>query len=153
MSKNATIRNAGIVLGVRDAIGFAHRGFPANALGDFLRLVLINNFSALSGAFAVRREFFGEGFDEKNFPNGLYEIDFCLKLREQKLRNVFTPYAEFLQTSESPTEKVLRENSVEVRNFKEKWKSALENDPYYNPNFSLKNESFSISLAPRISKF
>ncbi|MGI9034432.1 MAG: glycosyltransferase family 2 protein [Pyrinomonadaceae bacterium] len=153
LNADATVRNAGIILGARGAIGFAHRRFLTDALGNFLRLVLINNFSAVSGAFAVRREIFGDGFDAENFPNGLYEIDFCLRLRrERKLRNVFTPYAEFLQTSESATEKSLRENSPEVSRFKEKWKGILEKDPYYNPNLSLADESFSISLAPRIGK-
>lgn len=152
LNTDATIRNAGIILGMQGAIGFAHQGFPADVTGNFLRAMVINNFSAVSGAFAVRREIFGGGFDAKNFPNGLFEIDFCLRLREQGLRNVFTPYAEFLQTAESPTEKVLRRGSAEVLYFKEKWKNILERDPYYNPNFSLAGETFSIALSPRISK-
>ncbi|MGI8469537.1 MAG: glycosyltransferase family 2 protein [Pyrinomonadaceae bacterium] len=153
LNADKSIRNAGIILGINGAVGFAHRNFPADVTGDFLRAVVINNFSAVSGAFAVRREIFGGGFDAENFPNGLFEIDFCLRLREQNLRNVFTPYAEFLQTTESATEKVLRKNSAEVSRFKEKWKSVLECDPFYNPNFSLTGETFSISRAPRISKF
>lgn len=155
LNADATIRNAGIILGARGAIGFAHRGYPADALGNFLRLALINNFSAVAGAFAARRELFEKlcGFDSEKFPNGLFEIDFCLRLlREQDLRNVFTPYAEFLQTTESPTEKVLRMKSAEVSRFKEKWKGVLEKDPFYNPNFSLDDETFSIQIQPRISK-
>ena len=153
LNADATVRNAGIILGARGAVGFAHRGFPADALGNFLRLALINNFSAVAGAFAVRRAIFGTGFDAENFPNGLYEIDFCLRLRASGRRNIYTPYAEFLQTAESPTEKVLRKNSAEVSRFKEKWKDLLANDPYYNPNFSLSDATFSLLPSPRISKF
>lgn len=153
LNSNATIRNAGIILSIREAIGFAHHGYPADALGNFLRLALINNFSAVSGAFAVRREIFGNGFDTENFPDGFYEIDLCLRLHAQGFRNVFTPYAEFMQTTESPTEKSLRENSAEASRFKEKWGDILKNDPYYNPNLSLADEAFSIALPPRISKY
>ncbi|MGI8556101.1 MAG: glycosyltransferase family 2 protein [Pyrinomonadaceae bacterium] len=153
LNANTSVRNAGIIFGGRGTIGFAHRNFPADAPGNFARLAVINNFSAVSGAFAVRREIFGSGFDAENFPHGLFEIDFCLRLaREQGLRNIYTPYAEFLQKAESPTEKVLRENSKEVLRFREKWKDVLENDPFYNPNFSLADETFSISPAPKNNK-
>lgn len=154
LNSNATIRNAGIILGINNLFGFAHRGYPAFSSGDFLRLVLINNYAGFSGVYAVKREIFGHGFNSKIFPNGIYEIDFCLHvLHKLGLRNVFTPYAEFVQKTESATEKVLRENSAEVLRFREKWQSYLEKDSYYNPNLSLADEEFSIADTPRISKF
>jgi glycosyltransferase involved in cell wall biosynthesis len=143
------IRHAGIVLGVNNLIGFAHRGLPKDEAGYFQRAQIINNFSAVSGVVAMRREVFEllEGFDAENFPNGLFDVDFCLRLRREKnLRVAFTPYVELLQTSDSSTESVLnRKETLETENFRTRWKDLIENDPFYNPNLSRENERFEIS--------
>ncbi|HEX9962969.1 MAG TPA: glycosyltransferase, partial [Pyrinomonadaceae bacterium] len=147
-SPDEKIRHAGIVLGVNNLIGFAHRGLPKDGGGYFQRAQIINNFSAVSGVVAMRREVFESlgGFDAENFPNGLFDVDFCLRLREKNLRVVFTPYVELLQTSDSSTETVLKQKEAfEIENFRTRWKNLIENDPFYNPNLSLENERFEIS--------
>jgi hypothetical protein len=44
---------------------------------------------------AVRRSVFEEagGFDDENLPSAFYDLDLCLRLQEEGLRNVYTPYA------------------------------------------------------------
>jgi O-antigen biosynthesis protein len=143
-----TIRHAGVVLGMNDLIGFAHRGLPKGNAGYLQRAQLVNNFSAVANVLAMRREVFEslEGFDAENFPNGLFDVDFCLRLGEKNLRVVLTPYAELRQFSESSTEKILkRKDAAEIENFKTRWKDLIANDPFYNPNLSLENERFEIS--------
>jgi hypothetical protein len=151
LNPDKTVRNAGIVFGVGPTkLGFAHRGISAAAWGYFFRAAVINNFSAVCGAFAVRRENLGAGFDADNFPNGLFEVDLCLRLMEKGYRNVFTPYAEFIQTAESPTEKILKDNLPELQRFKDKWSEVLKKDPFYNPNLSLAGENFMFELREQI---
>jgi len=147
-SRDETIRHAGVVLGINRLIGFAHRGLPKNAASYLQRAQLVNNFSAVSGVVAMRREVFEllEGFDAENFPNGLFDVDFCLRLGEKNLRVVLTPYAEILQFSDSATEKILNQKeATEIENFEIRWKDLIANDPFYNPNLSLENERFEIS--------
>ena len=152
---NETVRHGGIILGAGGLIGFAHRNLLKDEVGNFARAQVANNFSAVSGVLAVRRELFEKlgGFDTANFQNGLFEIDFCLRLREKKYRIAFTPYAEFVQTADSATETILKdENSKEVEFFSKKWQRVLDNDPYHNPNFSLTGEPFPIAFPPRTGK-
>lgn len=151
-SPDGTIRQAGIVLGIDGLFGFAHRGLPENTAGYLQRAQLVNNFSAVSNVLATRREVFESvaGFDAENFPNGLFDIDFCLRLAEKNLRVVLTPYAELLQNSDSSTETILNQKeAAEIENFKTRWKDLIENDPFYNPNLSRENPQFEIRL-PRI---
>jgi len=151
-----TIRHAGIVLGIEGFLGFAHRGLPENSAGYLQRAQLVNNFSAVANLLATRREVFEflEGFDAGNFRNGLFDVDFCLRLREKNLRVVLTPYAEIQQLSDSSTEKILdrKDASAERENFRARWKDLIENDPFYNPNLSIENARFQINLPPRAKK-
>lgn len=146
-NSDSTVRNNGILIGVNGLFGFSNRGLPKEFGGKFARNQVIQNFSAVSGVLAVRRELFEElgGFDEINFENGLFEIDFCLRLREKNYRIVFTPYAEFLQLKKSATENILP-NSKEADFFKLKWAKVIEKDPYFNQNLDQKCEDYSVKL-------
>lgn len=153
--RDGVIRNGGVILGIDQTIGFAHRNVPNDDSGSFMRAMVIGNFSAVSGVFAVRRRLFEElsGFDEENFPNGLFDVDFCLRLGALKYRVVFTPYAELKQLTDSATEKVLSAaSSVEVLNFKKKWQREIAADKFYNPNLSLNDAKFRLAFPPRIKK-
>jgi GT2 family glycosyltransferase len=107
---------------------------------------LISNYSAISvQCMVVRREVFDEagGFDEKNFPESLFDADLCMKIRESGRRVVVTPFSELIWRSRKadvhPTES-------ERASFTERWREVVENDPFYNPNLSKADASFSIKL-------
>ena len=96
----------------------------------------------------------GAGFCylEEEFAVSLNDVDFCLKLREKGLLNVFTPFAELyhyesasrgLDTEGERARRYDRESEA----FRQKWKAALEaGDPYFNPNFSLDRSDFSLKI-------
>jgi O-antigen biosynthesis protein len=153
--RSGALRHGGIIHGINDFLGFAHRGQTAS-LGHMARTSVINNFSAVSGAcIAIRREVFDElnGFDAENFPDGLYDADFCLRSGDNGYRIVWTPHVEFISDRETNTEKVItRKNSPAIGFFKEKWKSVIEKDPYYNPNLARSKEDFSVEIPPRLKK-
>ena len=151
---NKTIQHAGVVLqlGAHRTAGHSHYGHSRENLGYMGRLCYAQNVSAVTGAcLLVKKSLFEEvgGLDE-SFAISLNDVDFCLKLREKGLLNVFTPFAELyhyesvsrgLDDSGEKAERYNRESA----HFREKWKTVLEKgDPYYNPNFSLDRSDFAL---------
>ena len=91
------------------------------------------------------------GLDE-SFEVSLNDVDFCLRLREKGLLNVFTPFAELYhyesasRGSDQTGERAERYNR-EAPHFRDRWKDMLAaGDPYYNPNFSLDRSDFTLRL-------
>jgi glycosyltransferase involved in cell wall biosynthesis len=148
--KDETVLHGGLIIGAGGAVGAAHRHLPRDGGGNFLRAQLINNFSAVSvSCLAVRREVFESvgGFDAENLPDKFFDADFCLKLREKNYRNVFTPYAELIRKDEKKRLNVEKNSTAgEINYFTQKWCKLVERDPFYNPNFSKKDASFSIEI-------
>ena len=146
-----TILHGGLILGTENLIDSAHHCFPHSDGGNFARAKLVNNFSAVSiSCLAARREVFEQvgGFDAENFPNKLYDADFCLRLRREKnYRIVFTPYAELIKI-DAKKQLNLEKNptAAEKDNFVRRWRETIERDPFYNPNLSKKDASFSIAI-------
>ena len=71
----------------------------------------------------------------------LNDVDFCLRLREQGYRNLYTPHARLLhfesttrgiEVSKSKLERVATEHAV----FFESWGVRILDDPFYSPNLS-----------------
>jgi len=147
LDESENVKNAGTIVGFDGLVGAAHGGLPREADGNLYRAQVINNFSALSiDCLAVRREIFDEigGFDTENLPNALFDADFCLRLGEQNLRVVFTPYAELKECKKSDS--TFNPTAQEIEFFKRKWQKIIARDPFYNPNLSLAGETFRISL-------
>ncbi|MBR6626483.1 MAG: glycosyltransferase [Lachnospiraceae bacterium] len=151
-----TIQHAGVVigLGAHRTAGHSHYKQHRQNLGYMGRLCYAQNVSAVTGAcLLVKKSLYEQvkGLDE-GFAISLNDVDFCLKLREMGLLNVFTPFAEayhFESVSrglDDSGEKAERYNRESER-FREKWKKVLEaGDPYYNPNFSLDRSDFALKI-------
>ena len=154
--ENKTIQHAGVVLalGAHRTAGHSHYGQHRENLGYMGRLCYTQNVSAVTGAcLLVKKSLFEKvgGLDE-GFAISLNDVDFCLKLRELGLLNVFTPFAELYHFEsisrglDNEGEKAKRYNQ-ESEKFRDKWKSVLEKgDPYYNPNFSLDRSDFALKI-------
>lgn len=149
-----TIQHAGVVigLGAHRTAGHTHYRIPVQNLGYMGRLCYTQDVSAVTGAcLMVKKSLYTEvgGLDE-GFAVSLNDVDFCLKLRERELLNIFTPFAELyhyesisrgLDDSGEKAERYDRESEK----FRQRWKEALEKgDPYYNPNFSLDRSDFAL---------
>jgi len=151
-----TIQHAGIVLGLgaHRTAGHTHYKVNIENVGYMGRLCYAQDVSAVTGAcLLVRRKWFQElgGLDE-NFAVALNDVDFCLRLRQRGLLNVFTPFAELYHFEsksrglDDQDEKARRYEEESAR-FRQKWKDVLEaGDPYYNPNFSLDRSDFSLRV-------
>ena len=160
-----SIQHAGIVLGLgaHRTAGHSHYKLPKDNLGYMGRLCYAQNVSAVTGACLMTKKalYDAVGGLNEELAVALNDVDFCLKLREKGLLNVFTPYAELFHyesrsrgrddTGDSEKEK---QNAArydkECAYFKEKWKDVLEKgDPYFNPNFSLDYSNFVLKGSPK----
>lgn len=151
-----TIQHAGVVigLGAHRTAGHTHYKQSRQNLGYMGRLCYAQDVSAVTGAcLMVKKSLYEEvgGLDE-SFAVSLNDVDFCLKLREKGLLNVFTPFAELYHYEsisrglDDNGEKAERYNEEAAR-FRERWKEMLAaGDPYYNPNFSLDRSDFSLKV-------
>lgn len=148
------LQHGGIILGIGGVAGHSHRGLPKGAPGYFFRGVLQQNFSAVTGAcLLVSRSHYLSvgGLDEDELAVGFSDLDFCLKLLEIGLRNVWTPYAELYHYEsatrgyENTLEKQTR-YSKECQCMQRRWQRLLEDDPAYNPNLTLSAENYRLAL-------
>ena len=147
------IQHAGVIMGINGSAGHSHKGHPADAVGDMYRLVTTQDFMAVTGAClmtktALYREM--GGLDEEKFAVAYNDVDYCLKLWEKGLLNVYTPLAQAIHyESRSRGLDTLSENAKryerEKANFYEKYQPYIDNyDPYYNPHFTNKVENFGL---------
>ena len=149
--ENGTVQHAGIGLGLLTLAGHFHKGFPHNSLGYMGRLQYQQNVSAVTGAcLMVKAQAYQTvgGMEEKLAVN-FNDVDLCLRLLENGLVNVFTPFAELyhheslsrgLDDAPEKRRRYLQEEAL----FRERWALQLQaGDPYLGPNFDMLREDFS----------
>lgn len=151
---NGTVQHAGVILGIGGVADHMMKHLPATSVGYFCRAILPQNLSAVTAAcMLVKREAFERlgGFDQETFAVAYNDIDLCLRLRQAGYLIVYTPYAELIHHEsvsrgyEDSPDKIQRFER-EFNAMKARWGSALERDPYYNPNCSTTRADFSVSL-------
>lgn len=147
------VQHGGVVLGLGGVAGHAMKYFPRDDKGYNARLVLIQNYSAVTAAcLLIRREVFDQvkGFDEKNLPVAFNDVDFCLRVREAGYDNVWTPYAELYHhesATRGPEDTADKQQrfSREIDYMRKRWRSQLAHDPAYNPNLTRDMENFALT--------
>lgn len=148
-----TIQHAGVLMGINGSAGHSHKSYPRKAVGDMYRLLTAQNYMAVTGACLMTKRSLYEaagGLDEEHFAVAYNDVDYCVKLWEQGLLNVYTPRAEaYHYESKSRGLDTLSENAKryerEKANFYAKYKRYIDNyDPYYNPHFNNLFENFGL---------
>lgn len=146
------IQHAGVVLGYGGGAGHAHKYFPRQHPGYMNRLIATQNYSAVTAAcLFVKKSKYLEvgGLNEVDLHVAFNDVDFCLKVLETGVRNLYCAEAELyhhesvsrgLDISE---EKAARFNR-ELKYLKTKWDKYIKQDPAYNRNLTLKRENFAI---------
>src|SRR6185312_5701379 len=142
-----TIQHAGVVLGLSGGVAdHSHKHFSGRSYGYFGALKCIRNYSAVTAAcMMVRKEVFDAvgGFDEQ-LQVAFNDVDFCLRVRDQGYRIVWTPYCELIHHESVSRGFAMDWREVEL--MQRRWGQALLSDPYYNPNLTLKDGKFGIRL-------
>lgn len=149
---DGTVRHAGYLLGVHAITGEAFFRSDDNLKSYMGRLHADQNYSAVSGEFILidSRVFAGVGGFDENLDT-LWDIDFCLRAREQGWFTVWTPSATVLRTpgrklNENDRQKAARleRKRCEEDEVFARWMPMICNDPAYNINLSLSSEQFMV---------
>lgn len=151
---NDTIQHAGVIIGIGGVADHAFVGVHKDGPSYMNYVNLVNNYSAVTAAcLMVRREVYNEvgGFDE-GFAVEFNDVDFCLKLITAGYYNIYLPHV-FLYHYESLTrghpkssKESFKRHLIEVKRFQDKWMKFVNNDPFFNPNFSLNNNDFQVKI-------
>jgi GT2 family glycosyltransferase len=151
---NDTIQHAGVLIGLGGAAGHAFTHIHRDAPGYFNYIQSTNNYSAVTAAcLMVRKEAYlsVQGFDE-DFVVEYNDVDFCLKLMDSGLSNVYLPHVELYHyeslTRGHPhmTKESYERHIKELNLFKERWQKYIDDDPCYSPNLSRGHHDFSLAL-------
>ncbi len=153
LSSHDTVLHAGIVVGGREVAFTPFFGRRRSHVGYFGHLQLARNVSAVSGGCVmVRRTSFIQvgGIDETLTP-AFGDIDLCLKLEREGLKNLWTPYAELHRRSGS----VVRTGSDVARfrraatSMRARWGERLAYDPYWSPNLAADPHRMALAFPPQ----
>lgn len=151
-----SIQHAGIILGIGGIAGHSHKYFSSESRDYFSRTLLVQSFSAVTGACLLvsKENWMRVGGMDPRLAIAFNDVDFCLRLQEIGLRNLWTPSA-LLYHHESKTrgsdfdEKKIKRFALENAYMQWRWGYLLKNDPAYNPNLTLEREDFSLAWPPR----
>ena len=150
--EDMTIQHAGVIMGINGVAGHSHKFFPNESSGYMKRLIVSQEFSALTAAcLAISTSKFETlgGFNEKSLKVNYNDVDLCLRAKEIGLKNIFLPEVEAIHLESKsrgkPYGKSLRQWKRESNYIKKFWYNYIKYDPFYNKNLSLDNEQYTIN--------
>lgn len=146
-----TVQHAGVVL--RPGPNSEHlvltqhvlRGAARQSAGYLHALRTVRNHQAVTGAIvATRRAVFDQigGFDEVNLPVEYNDVDYCLRARAAGFRVIALPTQGIIHPESSTrgstmTPEMRGMRSAVVRLIAERWRDAVDHDPFCNPHVDL----------------
>lgn len=159
LTKDRRICHFGYIVGA-GGIGHNGQGLSRCSRRSYYRTALPQDISALSFAcMLIRKELFCElkGFDDQQFTDLFFDIDFCLRVRAAGYRNVVTPYANLYLISDIGDASIgggeyFAQEAQATKILQQKWGRELNEDPYYSPNLSLNPPDYRFAFPPRTKK-
>lgn len=152
--EDGSIQHAGVVIGIGDAAGHAHRFLPAGERGYFCQPHMAQFVSAVTAACLVveKSKFLAVGgLDETKLAVAFNDVDLCLKLEAAGWRNIYVPHAVLVHhESKSRGNDVSPQNIDRYRRelsvLQTRWGTKSYEDPLHNPNLDRHSETFIIRL-------
>jgi len=152
------IQHGGVILGVGWGSPADHPyiGDPGNSMGYWGRLLVAQDFSAVTAACCVtRRTVWDEvgGLDEESFAVAYNDVDYCLKVREAGYLVAWTPDARLLHEASVSQRSDVEARALEEKNARfarerlamyRKWMPQIAFDPAYNRNLSSHGSGFAV---------
>ena len=147
ISPDKTIESAGLILSPDGTVGSAFAGYACDFRGANRQLQVVRNYSAVSGSCLLTRKgsvdrlILGSASGSLNFVQDncvCMAVEFCLALREERLRTVSVPYAELRRASTKQAA------SVACPDLQKRWPEMFRRDPCYNPNLASGRADFSL---------
>jgi len=137
-----TLTQAGLILGMNGGVGSPFVGEKKDAYGYMQRLLVEQNYSAVSATcLMVRKELFDAvgGLDEEQFAEGFADVDLCLKLGQAGYLTVWTPHVQIVHPGTLP------DAPGALAALKDKWAVSFAHDLAYNRNLSLTGKGFTLA--------
>ena len=140
-----TIQHGGVLIGLGGVASHAYIGEDRTFPGIYGRLRVPYNYAAVTAACLVieKNKFFEVDGLEEDLTVAYNDVDFNLKLLEKGLYNVFLPQVELIHHESKPRgldsegdkyKRFMKEESY----MHKKWNKYIEEDPYYNKNYTKK---------------
>ena len=148
------IQHAGVVIGMGNAAGHAHRVLQPDEEGYFQRHALPQFVSAVTAAcLVVTRDRFNAvgGLDERNFSVAFNDVDLCLRLNQRGWQSLYEPRATLIH-HESVSRGLDRDPVGAIRlageldALKRLWGTGEVVDPFHHPELSRASERFVVRL-------
>lgn len=148
------IQHAGVVIGMGNAAGHAHRLLYPEEEGYFHRHALPQFASAVTAACLVveRKRFLAVGgLDEQNFAVAFNDVDLCLRLNQRGWQSLYEPRARLIH-HESVSRGLDRDPvgaarlARELAALKRLWSTEDVVDPFHHPQLSRASERFVVKL-------
>lgn len=151
---DGTIQHAGVVVGMGEAAGHAHRFQRGDDPGYFNRAHVTHFASAVTAAcLVVSRAKFDAvgGLDEFGLQIAFNDVDLCLKLEQAGWRNVYVPQAVLVHHESKSRGKDFAPAHIEryrreLAVLQERWGTKAYRDPLHHPNLDRYSESFTLRL-------
>jgi glycosyltransferase domain-containing protein len=141
IDRQGTITQAGLILGLGAGVGSAFVGEPKTSRGYMQRLVVEQNYSAVSSAcLMISKELYDSlgGLDEAAFADALGDIDLCLKAGQAGYLTVWTPHVQIIHPGVVPSD------ATALSALKEKWPAQFAEDQAYNSHLELAGPGFTL---------
>ncbi len=143
--QNDTIQHAGVVIGLGGIAGHTFVGYDREATGYYNFLKCTSNYSAVTAAcLMVKKDDYNKvnGFDEE-LAVEFNDVDFCLKLKDRGLRNIYLPQVELYHYESisrghpHKTKKSFQQHLHDVNLFKTRWQAYIDHDSCYSPHLTM----------------
>jgi len=148
VDRDGCVTQAGLILGMQGGVGSAFVGEPKEAEGYLHRLVVEQNYSAVSAAcLMVRKELYESvgGLDEAHFSEAFSDVDLCLKIGQAGYLTVWTPQVQIIHPGNLP------ESSQALEALREKWAGPFQHDQAYNKNLALTGKGFTLGTPASVN--
>ncbi|PBQ06593.1 glycosyl transferase family 2 [Pseudomonas congelans] len=136
------VTQAGLVLGLNGCVGSGFVGEPKTATGYMQRLVVEQNYSAVSSAcLMIAKELYNAvgGLDEEAFAEALGDVDLCLKTAQAGYLTVWTPHVQVVHSG------VVHAPQQARHALMDKWSAQFAQDEAYNVNLDLGGQGFTLA--------
>ncbi|WP_415765191.1 glycosyltransferase family 2 protein [Pseudomonas sp. ZB1P45] len=141
LDREGSVTGAGLILGLNGEIASPFIGEKKEAPGYMRRLLVEQNYSAVSGAcLMIRKEVFVAlgGLDREHFDEVYADVDLCLKVADAGLLTVWTPQVQIAHPGVLPNE------PQALAALRDKWQARFAHDEAYNNNLALTGKGFAL---------
>ncbi|MFA1030442.1 MULTISPECIES: glycosyltransferase family 2 protein [Pseudomonas syringae group] len=142
---NRMVQHGGVVVGVNGLAAHTGNHLEQRDPGYLGMNQITRRQSAVTAAcLLLRKSVFDalHGLDEQAFPVAFNDVDLCLRIRQQGLNLIWTPFAELIHAESASrgkdqTPEKRARGQREQQGFIERWSQSGQSDPYYHPALSL----------------